>query len=87
MNRARLDVKLLTRWQAPHGGHDLFGRELPAGRDNGRGTHRFRDRFDAAQSASGRSRDVPPPLPQAIGFRLTEPHPQFDTAIKVHDVQ
>src|SRR5437868_15427188 len=30
---------------------------------------------------------MPPSLLQAIGLRLAEPHPQFDTVIKTHDVQ
>ncbi len=54
--------------------------------DNRRRAHRFRDRFDAAQSAPCRSRDTPLPLPQANGPGLTQPHPQFDTVIETHDV-
>ena len=55
--------------------------------DFGGRTHRFRDRFDAAQAASRRSRHAPPSLPQAVGSRLSEPHPQFDTVIEVRDIQ
>src|SRR5580700_10766567 len=87
MNRSGLDVERLTRGEIPHGGHDLLRRELPAVSDNGRGTHRFRDRFDAAQSAPGRPRNMPPPLPKAIGLWPAEPHPQFDTVTKRHEVQ
>jgi hypothetical protein len=28
-----------------------------------------------------------PPLPQTVGIRLIEPHPQFDAVIETHDVQ
>ncbi len=86
MNRAGLDVELLTRREIAHGGHDLFRRELPAVSDNGRGPHDFCDRLDAAQSAPCRPRDMSPPLPQAIGFWLIEPHPQFDTVTKTQEV-
>jgi hypothetical protein len=33
----------LARWQALHGHHDRFRRELRIGPDNGRRTQRFRD--------------------------------------------
>src|SRR5882757_2837276 len=87
MNSARLHVEPLTRWQALHGSHDLLRRELPAMTNGGCRTHRFRDRFDAAQSAARRPGHAPPSLLQAIGSRLTKPHPQLDTVIEVDDVQ
>src|SRR5437660_3370556 len=87
MYRTRLNVEFLTRSQAPHGNHDLFRRELPATTDNCHGTRRFCDRFDTAQSAPRRSRDMPPPLPQTVGSWLTEPRPQFDSRIDMEDVQ
>ena len=67
--------------------HDLFGRELPSAPDNCRRPHRFRDRFDPAQSASRRSSDTPSSFTQMIGFRLAEPHPQFDTVIERQNFQ
>src|SRR6266576_3201983 len=65
-DRARLDVKLLPKRQALHGSHDLLWCELPAAPDDSRRAHRFRDRLNAAQSAPGRSCNVPPSLLQAI---------------------
>src|SRR3984893_14177805 len=87
MNRPRLDVEFLQQWYILHRNHDLLRRELPAAPDNGRGTYGFCDRFDAAQSAPCRSCNMPPTLPQTIGFWFTEPHPQFDTVIERYNVQ
>ncbi|OIQ68479.1 hypothetical protein GALL_499290 [mine drainage metagenome] len=85
--RTGLDVDGLQWRNALHRRHHLSRREAPALRDDGRGAHGFGNRVDPAYTATGGTRDAPPPFIEPIRIRLREPHSQLDAVVEIDDIE
>src|SRR6266700_4117408 len=87
MHGAGLSVDLLQRREPSHRRCDLLsGKATTLGDDRGR-PDRFCDGVDAADAAAGRTRDLAPPLADALGPGGCKPHPQLDAIVEVDDVE
>ena len=85
MDGAGFAVERLRRRQRIERLHDVVGPERRRAPHLARRPHGFRERFDAAQSAAGRSGKVPSALAINRAARLGEPHAQLDAEFFLDD--